>query len=236
MTALRLVRFAPGSGVVTIEPDRLSLTDDQSLPLEEVPLAIENLRTLVDDIETGAPLSEPVTDALSGACRSLGNDGSIAIDFPPHIRRARGTIDLPRLEGLRRTDNAAPEEIRTVSGRLHLLDVEPDKLAIRTSSGVDWTCKYPEALEPTVKRLVDRIVWVRGAGQLTSPLRGAMTIEQIEVAEQGEQSTLFTTEPTPDAELLARQGIVAPQGLARLADPEWDEEADEPYLEALTGR
>lgn len=119
---------------------------------------------------------------------------------------------------------------------LHLLDVEPDKLAIRTSSGADWTCKYPEDLEPVVERLVGRIVWAEGRGQLTSPLRGTMSIERVEAVEQGEQSTLFTGEPTPDADLLASQGIHGPQGLASVSDPEWDEDADDAYLQALTGR
>jgi hypothetical protein len=63
-----------------------------------------------------------------------------------------------------------------------------------------------------------------------------MTIDRIEAVEQGEQSMLFTNEPMPDAELLARQGISAPQGLASLADPEWDDGVDDAYLEALTGR
>jgi hypothetical protein len=83
--------------------------------------------------------------------------------------------------------------------------------------------KYPEGPESTVKRLVDRVVWAEGAGHLTSLLRGALTIDRIEAVEQGEQSMLFTNEPMPDAELLARQGISAPQGLASLSDSEWDD-------------
>jgi hypothetical protein len=123
-----------------------------------------------------------------------------------------------------------------VSGRLHLLDVEPDKLAIRTSSGVDWTCKYPEELEPTVKRLVGQIVWAEGTGKLTGTLRGTMAIARVDALDQGEQTVLFTTEPTPEAVLLAGQDISGPQGLASLSDPEWDDEADDSYLEALTSR
>lgn len=78
MTAFRLVRFAPGSGVATIEPESLSSTDDRELPLDDVPLAVENLRALLDEIDSGAALPDPVRGALGKACRSLGNDGSIA--------------------------------------------------------------------------------------------------------------------------------------------------------------
>jgi hypothetical protein len=127
-------------------------------------------------------------------------------------------------------------EVRSVSGRLHLLDVEPDKLAIRTSSGVDWTCRYPERLEPKVKQLVDKLVWVEGPGRRVSSLRGTMTIERIDVVEQGGQSMLFTLERVPDSELVDQQGIEQPQGLHSIADPEWDDERDDVYLAALLGK
>ena len=236
VTAFRLVHFAPGSGIATIAPDRRASSGDEPLPLDEIPLAVENLRALIDQIDAGAAVSEPVTEALGRACRALGSDGSIEVEFPPEIRPAPGTIDLPRLERAGRLPQAGPAEVHNVSGRLHLLDVEPDRLAIRTASGVDWTCKYPEELESTVTRLIGQVVWAQGDGQLTSPLRGTMTIERVESVEQGEQATLFTPEPTPDSDLLARHGITGPQGLAALADPGWDEDADRAYLEALTGR
>jgi hypothetical protein len=230
------VRFAPGSAIATIAPEPPPATGDEPLALDEMPLAVENLLAVVDQIDAGAGVSEPVIDALGKACRALGSDGSIAVEFPPEIRTAPGRIDLPSLERLGHLEQAGREQVHSVSGRLHLLDVEPDRLAIRASSGVDWTCKYPEQLEGTVTRLIGQIVWAQGAGQLTSPLRGTMTLERIEPVEQGEQATLFTAEPTPDSDLLARQGITGPQGLASLADPEWDEDADGAYLKALTGR
>lgn len=227
VTAFRLVRFEPGSGIATVEPESLAPDENERLPLDEVPVSVETLRALVDELEAGAAVSEPVTDALGKACRSLGSDGSIAIHFPPHIRATPGRIDISRIEQLGHASEARPDEVRGVSGRLHLLDVEPDKLAIRTSSGIDWTCKYPEELEPTVKGLVGQIVWAAGTGHLTSPLRGTMTIERVEAVEQGEQSPLFTLEPTADTDLLARQGINRPQGFASLADPDWDDETDD---------
>jgi hypothetical protein len=236
VTAFRLVRFTPGSGIATIEPETLAPTDEQPLPLDVVPIAVENLRALVDDVEADTQVSEAVTDALGRACRAFGPDGSIQIDFPTELRAQPARIDLPRLERLRRIIPAPAGEVRSVSGRLHLLDVEPDKLAIRSSNGVDWTCKYPEELEARITRLMDRVVWAEGSGLLTSPQRGTMTIDRIEPIELGDQSTLFTSQPVPDEDLLASQGIGGPQGLAALADPEWDDDADDPYLAALTSR
>ena len=236
VTAFRLVRFAPGSGVATIEPETLASTDEQSLPLDVVPIAVENLRALVDDVETDTEVSEAVTDALGRACRAFGPDGSIRIDFPTELRAQPARIDLPRLERLRRIIPVPAGEVRSVSGRLHLLDVEPDKLAIRSSNGVDWTCKYPEELEARNTRLMARDERAEGLGLLTSPQRGTMTIDRIEPVELGDQSTLFTPLPVPDEDLLASQGIDRPQGLAALADPEWDDDADDPYLAALTSR
>lgn len=236
VTAFRLVRFTPGSGVATIEPETLASTDEQPLPLDVVPIAVENLRALVDDVEADTQVSEAVTDALGRACRAFGPDGSIQIDFPTELRAQPARIDLPRLEHLRRIIPVPAGEVRSVSGRLHLLDVEPDKLAIRSSNGVNWTCKYPEELEAMITRLMDRVVWAEGSGLLTSPQRGTMTIDRIEPVELGDQSTLFTSQPVPDEDLLASQGIGGPQGLAVLADPEWDDDADDPYLAALTSR
>jgi len=47
-------------------------------------------------------------------------------------------------------------------------------------------------------------------------------------------TALFTATPVPIDELMKRQGIGGPQGLATFADPEWelDEESDR-FLEAI---
>lgn len=235
VTAFRLVRFEPGSGIATIEPEALIPAADDRLPLDDVPISAETLCALVDELDAGATMSPPVTGALEKACRSLGSEGSIAIEFPPQLRASPARIDIRTIAQAASIDQIEPAEVRSVSGRLHLLDVEPDKLAIRTSTGVDWTCRYPEELESTVKGLVGQIVWATGTGRLTSPLRGTMTIEHVETVQQGEQSPLFTTTPTADADLLVAQGISGPQGLASLADPEWNDDNDDAYLEALTG-
>lgn len=234
VTAFRLVRFEPGSGIATVEPERIAPPADEELPVDDLPIALENLRALSDDIDAVKEVPEDVTTALRSACRAFGADGSIRIDFPTRVRTSPGRIDLARLERLGHVAPPAQGEVGSVSGRLHLLDVEPDKLAIRSSTGIDWTCKYPQELETKVTRLVGTVVWAEGSGHLTGPQRGSMTIERIEPIEQGDQSTLFTQEPVSDAALLASQGIAGPQGLARLVDPEWNDETDYAYLAALT--
>jgi hypothetical protein len=234
VTAFRLVGFQTGSGVVKIEPELVADLDDQ-LPVDDAPLSLTTLRALVDDLAGERPIPEPVLDALGKACRAAGSDGSMSIDLPD---RTAGPVVVDRalLDRVAFAKDADErDEVRSVSGRLHLLDLEPDRLGIRTAAGVEWSCRYPEALETRVKNLLDRIVWVEGSGQLTSPLRGAMTIERVDPVDM-EQSELFTAATVDAEELLARQGITAPQGLESLSDPEWDDENDDAYLTALLSK
>ncbi len=234
VTAFRLVEFHTGSAVATIEPELVGGEDDQ-LPVGDVPLALAALRALVDDLADARPVPAPVVEALGRACGSVGADGSVEIDIAD-ANPTRLVIDRELLERVSSlAETADDDEVRSISGRLHLLDLEPDRLGVRTASGVEWSCRYPEALEERVKSMLDRIVWVEGSGKLTSPLRGAMTIERIEPVEV-EQSALFTTVPVDEDELLARQGIDAPQGLAALSDPQWNDETDDAYLAALLSK
>jgi hypothetical protein len=234
VTAFRLVGFQTGSGVATIEPESVEVEDDQ-LPLDDVPLSLVTLQALAEDLTAERPVPEPVLDALGKACRAVGSDGSVTIDLPD-APAGPIVVDSRLVDRLALAEDAdGRDEVRAASGRLHLLDLEPDRLGIRTAGGVEWSCRYPEALEQRVKSLLDRIVWVEGSGRLTSPLRGAMMIERIEPVDM-EQSALFTTAPIDEEELLVRQGISAPQGLQSLSDPEWDDETDDAYLAALLSK
>jgi hypothetical protein len=234
VTAFRLVGFQTGSGVATIEPESVEVEDDQ-LPLDDVPLSLMTLQALAEDLTAERPVPEPVLDALGKACRAVGADGSVSIDLPD-APAGPIVVDSRLLDRLALAEDAdGRDEVRAASGRLHLLDLEPDRLGIRTAGGVEWSCRYPEALEQRLKSLLDRIVWVEGSGRLTSPLRGAMMIERIEPVDM-EQSALFTTAPVDEEELLVRQGISAPQGLQSLSDPEWDDETDDAYLAALLSK
>lgn len=234
VTAFRLVSFETGSGIATIEPDGAAVEDDQIVVGDPL-LAVVTLRGLVGDLAAGTALPESVVSALEKARRSVGDDGTIEI---VEVARptARITVDAallgPRAPGRK---GASSDDRQSVSGRLHLLDLEPDRLGIRTSGGAEWMCRYPEEIEERVTGLLGRIVWVEGPGRLTTPQRGAMTIERIEPVDDVEQPALFTVVPIREEALLIRQGISAPQGLDALSDPEWDDEADGAYLAAMLG-
>jgi hypothetical protein len=234
VTAFRLVRFEPGSGVATIEPIADQAADDAAL-FDDVPPALSNLRSLTSAIEEERALSEDVIDALDRARRTAGDDGSIDLLLPGDgVRQTR--IDKETIDSLPRTTVSAPAEVTSVSGRLHLIDLEPDRIAIRASDGVEWECRYPEEFEDEVRRLIGEIVRASGKGRLTTPQRGRMELDRIEPAMSGEQTTLFTREPIPMSELLERSGITGPQGLDALASEDWvGDDADEAYLAAMLG-
>jgi hypothetical protein len=232
VTAFRLVGFQTGSGIATLEPELVSADEDDEALFDEEPISLTTLKALTADLSSQRAVPPSVIESLRKACRAVGSDGSVSIALP-------GTASQPLLvdtELLERVANAStgPEQSRvtTVSGRLHLLDLEPNRLGIRTAGGVEWLCRYPESLEQRVKAMLDRVVWVEGSGTLTSPLRGTMTINRIESVNL-EQSPLFTIEQIDEHVLASQQGISAPQGLSSLAMLDWDDASDEPYLAAL---
>jgi hypothetical protein len=233
VTAFRLIGFQTGSGIATIEPELVAADDDQ-LPLADVPLSFLTLTALAEDLHARRNVPDPVRESLGKACRAAGPDGSFAIEGAG-IRDPL-VIDRSLLDRLAQTASAnEPEAIASVAGRLHLVDLEPDRVGIRTAGGVEWACRYPEELEERIKGLIGRIVWVEGHATMTSPLRGTMTIDRIEAVES-EQSALFTVIPVDEDVLLARQGIVGPQGLETLSDPGWEDGTDDAYLAALLSK
>jgi hypothetical protein len=233
VTAFRLIGFQIGSGVSTIEPELVTAEDDQ-LPVDDVPLSLVTLTALTEDLRAQQNVPQPVLESLGKACRTAGLDGSFAIDLAgtPGPLVIDGRL-LDRLAQATRVDE--PDGVTSIAGRLHLVDLEPDRVGIRTAAGVEWACRYPEELEERIKGLIDRIVWAEGQGTMTTPLRGAMTIVRIEAVES-EQSALFTLIPVDEDVLLSRQGIAAPQGLEALADPDWEDDTDDAYLAALLGK
>ena len=124
----------------------------------------------------------------------------------------------------------------TITGVVHLIDVEPDRAAIRTASGVDWECHYPAELEDLVLDLISRRMRVRarGEGRLTSPRRGSIELAEVQEVPEYEQTSLFTTEPVPVDELAKAQSVRGPQGREVMIDPEWiDDEESRRFLEAV---
>jgi hypothetical protein len=231
VTAFRLVGFATGSGIAYLEPE--AVAEDVQLPVDDVALSLATLRSITDDIEHGRELPATVVASLQKACRTAGADGAVSIGLPGIT--APVVLDGPTLERLSQTPSAEAAEVSSVSGRLHLIDVEPGRVGIRTTAGIEWLCSYPPELEARVMTLIRHVVWAEGSGSLSSPLRGSFTLSRIDGLE-AEQGTLFTTAPASDAELSSEQGIATPQGLDSLADQGWDDQTDDAYLAALLGR
>jgi hypothetical protein len=235
-----LVAFRPGSGIATIEPDLAPPDSDTEAMVDAEPAQVANLRAMLACVEEEQALPESVAESLERACRTFGGDGSITVDMddPREPEQQQPSysvvIDGARLERIRKAASSPPTpEVETISGRLHQVDFEPDKLAIRASDGVDWVCEYPEELEAQIETMVNRLVWGRGVGALLSPRRGTMKLVEIKRIEQGMQTDLFSSELVSDEQLAAEQGIHGPQGLAALAAAEWTD-ADDAYLAALT--
>lgn len=235
-TAFRLVQLEPGSAIATLEPEPVDSLNEKLEPMfEQEPPQVMNLRGLLDRIDAKAFLSEPVTDSLAGACRSLGDDASIGVVVPGGEKEKlqEVVIDPGVLAELTKAETTVAAKVESISGFLHRLDLEPDKIGVRAADGLEWTCDYPAELEPKILGLVGHVVWATGEGQVQNPRRGVMKIGAIESAEPGEQSTLFSKKRISDDELATQQGIGGPQGLEALGVAEWTDE-DDAYLAALT--
>jgi hypothetical protein len=142
-------------------------------------------------------------------------------------------IDEDRVKELQARKPRAVQAVTQVSGRLHMVDVDPYRVGIRTSTGFDWLCRFPEELEDRILGLIKRNVTASGAGVRTSAARGEFEIHAIEPLEEYEQTELFSLERRPLDELLAGHGI-EPQGWDFFADPDWeDDESSARYLAAV---
>jgi hypothetical protein len=90
-TAFRLVQLEPGSAIATLEPEVVdSLDESVENMFDHEPLQMTNLVSLLDRIEEQVALPPSVADSLSGACRALGNDGSIGVRVPSRAARKGG--------------------------------------------------------------------------------------------------------------------------------------------------
>lgn len=234
VAAFRLVEFHTGSAVATLESAAREEQDEALFDDQEDP-ALDNLGALLDQLRRDEALDAEVLDALDSARRALGEDGRIGLSLPG--QNAAFTIDRERVERLRGRPSGDARTVRQVSGRLHLIDLEPGRIGIRTPSGVEWSCRYGEELEETVKKLIDKVVVADGEGRLTSPQRGSMELEGLKPALPHEQTALFSEERVSLDELLKVQDITRPQGLSALGDPEWeDDDESERFLEFVLGR
>lgn len=201
-------------------------------------MALMTLGALAADIVADRELAEDVVDSLERARRACGDDGVIELNLPRRVVPTRGPIriDAARMRRLTHRRGDGDGVVESISGRLHAVNLEPDRLVIRAPDGVEWACTYGEELEPEIRELLGEAVWAAGRGQLTGPLNGTMRVARIELAAHGRQSELFVQKRLPLAEQLARQGVEMPQGLDAVADADWvGDESDERYLAALSG-
>jgi hypothetical protein len=232
-TAFRLVEFKVGSGIAVLEPPLRET--DEAAPFAEVPtLAWENLADLLQAVESQRKLEEPVVNELEKALKSLGTEGRFSVEFRDANRVRAQVFDPSRLAALRPPPDEKQTRPQIITGVLHAIDLEPDKVAIRTAGGIDWTCRYTAELEHDVLSLIGKRVWARGIGKLTSSRSGVLEIIEIHGVPEHEQTSLFTSAPLPVSELMDLQGVQGPQGLRALTDPEWvDNEESDLFLEAL---
>jgi hypothetical protein len=232
-TGFRLVEFKTGSGLATIEPS--DVAGDEDRLLEQEPPSLRNLRLLMDSIKESKPLSPPVIQSLDGACKALGDEGHFGTRRPTE-EKVPFFVDEETLQKLEAAvDPDPPARDVTVHGRLHLLEFEqPMRAEVRAADGVNWACTYDEELEPRVVGLAKSNVRAVGVGRRVGPKSGTMQLQRIDPLPETEQTSLFTVETIPTRELQKEQGVVQPQGLATLQDPDWvDDEASREYLAIL---
>lgn len=216
--------------------DRVGNADHQ-LDLDDAPLALSTLAALVADVAARHAIPDDVLDDLDRARRSCGDDGAIALELPPSITSPRRvTIDREVIERIKQPRPADRSAVIAISGRLYCVNLEPDRLAIRTPDGVEWACRYNENLEGSVRSLLGEVVWASGEGRSSSALRGTMRITSIQLAVRERETEFFVHEHPQPHQLLRSQGVSEPQGLDRLDAQEWaGDEADERYLAAMFG-
>ena len=211
-TSFRLVGFRVGSAIAVLSPP-LSNRETDSLLESDVPtLAWTNVDDLLATAEAGGHLEDAVTTELESATRCLGKNGSFAVDYRSRSGSRAHTFDLPGLAQLRAPQSVDAPRPHTITGKLHAIDLEPGQVAIRTASGVDWRCSYPDDLEQHVLALIGNRVWARGTGKTTSARAGTLDVAEIHADAVYEQTALFTGLPLPIEELMAGQTIGGPQG------------------------
>lgn len=232
VTAFRLVSFKPGSAICELEPIAPADDDTQERIEGAELLPLETLRAFVDSLDQDEPVDDAVTQSIAKARRSLGDDGRIDITIGRGRRRRRAVIDARRVDALERRARHFPARFTRITGHLHMIDLEPDRVGIRAADGVEWSCSYPPEFEKVVKELVGETVAVTGLGQRLTSNRGTLVLETIEQAGGFEQTDLFTLERVPLYSLVERQTSVRPGLVSVLPDDLTDDEADD-FLAAL---
>src|SRR5207244_1481407 len=98
-------------------------------------LAVQNLRSLLDAIEGAEPIEPDVTEALAAARRALGPGGRIGVVLRGRAPKRRVEIDAARITELAARKSRAVQAATHITGRLHMVDVDPLRVGIRSPSG-----------------------------------------------------------------------------------------------------
>jgi hypothetical protein len=231
VTAFRIVSMSAGTAVLTLTPEAPGREGQSHLAVDDsVPLAVENLRSLVERLHGHQPVAPDVLSALDDARRAGGDDGSCRIELPLRWapEQALTVIDGAAIARHRPESEPTPsEEDLTITGHLHSIDLEPDQVAIRRYDDINWRCQYAPELEGAVVALLGEVVVAEGVGRLSGPQQGILQIRRIQAA-------------FPELDQVRSEGTSipsVPQGLEAISGGDWiGDEADERYLAALLER
>ncbi len=165
---IRLVGFGKGSATLLVKP---GAEDTWGSPAAS---ALEELGRRV--AEPGPEWDDGTREALEDARRSLGKGGRFLV----HGERIDMTVDeavTSRLQQPTLAEATAPRK-QTVVGWLHMADLQPNEVTIKTALGLEWRCRFAPSLKERVLELLDEVVIAEGVGA-TKDRTGELTIEEI---------------------------------------------------------
>lgn len=165
---IRLVGFGKGSATLLVRP---GTEDAWGSPAAS---ALEEFGRRVEEPES--EWDEGTTEALEQARRSLGKGGR----FTVRGEGVRVSVDenvTARLSGrARRVATAVTRH--TVVGWLHMADLQPNEVTVKTALGVEWRCHFAPEMKSRILGLLDQVVVAEGPGS-TKDRTGELTIEAI---------------------------------------------------------
>lgn len=181
----RLVGIKKGSMILqlkTVSGDWLPGAADMAVV--ELARRVHNPRAAVD---------EGIVEALDEARQSLGATGSFRVRSHGMKTMVVDDRTVTRLRSRAVGRRTAESSIHTVSGWLHMADLQPSEFVIRTPTAIEWRCTFSPELKQVVLDLLDRIVVATGRGSLIGRY-GRLDIESISAAPPVYQKTLEGSE------------------------------------------
>ena len=213
-SSLRLVALAEGSVVLVMEPTTLELFAPVTDAVGQLGWGVGQRR-----------LSEAVHRSLSAAVKSLGDGGSMEVSGPGITAFQLDGARLELIEpGPAEPDQHLPPH---VDGWLHAVDLAPDEIRVRDSTGADWICRFDSPLEPVVRSLLGSQVRVTGLASAMGARRRIEATSVTPLAPEGlGRVGVGLSSDDVIAHAMAEAGIDAPQSVADLrmdldeSDPE----------------